>query len=150
MRRITPVLMAMAITCSAFAVRAKEPAAQPGKVLYDRASAYLRGTQTQDTKLVEEGSPIMYMILGMVSAWNEPRIRGAIMFAATKKDACSSEMLTAASVITRAECVPENVSADQLVLIVKNYLEANPAKWNEQAAGLVADALEAAFPCSAR
>jgi hypothetical protein len=44
-------------------------------------------------------------------------------------------------------CVPAEVTLVQAVDIVKQYLDRNPMKHRMPAAGLVAEALQQAFPC---
>ena len=44
-------------------------------------------------------------------------------------------------------CVPDGVSAGQLVEVVKKWLREHPAEWHYAAGGLVTAAFEEAFPC---
>ena len=44
-------------------------------------------------------------------------------------------------------CVPAEATLVQAVDIVKQYLDRNPMKHHMAAAGLVAEALQLAFPC---
>lgn len=42
--------------------------------------------------------------------------------------------------------IPDDLPADQVVAILKKFLDANPERWKEQAAPLIEDALKSAFP----
>ena len=44
-------------------------------------------------------------------------------------------------------CIPNNADSDQLVRIVKEYLDDKPANLNNPAATLVTQAMIDAFPC---
>lgn len=44
-------------------------------------------------------------------------------------------------------CAPPTSSRAQALAVVSQFLNANPARWAEPAADLVADALVQAFPC---
>jgi hypothetical protein len=44
-------------------------------------------------------------------------------------------------------CVPDDVKLVQLKAVVKKWLREHPAEWHYFAAGLVAAALQEAFPC---
>jgi len=44
-------------------------------------------------------------------------------------------------------CFPKGVTRGQLVTIVKKWLSSNPDRWNENASGLVEEALQESFPC---
>ena len=47
-------------------------------------------------------------------------------------------------------CVPQGIDADTIIDVVIKHLEANPAKWQYDAAGQVMLALHNAYPCSTR
>jgi|ETNmetMinimDraft_35_1059890.scaffolds.fasta_scaffold260560_1 hypothetical protein len=44
-------------------------------------------------------------------------------------------------------CIPKGVTGNQMVEVVKKSLRAHPEDWHTQANGLVARALNEAFPC---
>ncbi|MDP6927129.1 MAG: Rap1a/Tai family immunity protein [Rhodospirillales bacterium] len=44
-------------------------------------------------------------------------------------------------------CIPKGVTGDQMVEVVKKSLRAHPEDWHYEANGLVARALDEAFPC---
>lgn len=44
-------------------------------------------------------------------------------------------------------CAPNGVKVGQLIGMVKQYIRANPSKWNKPASSLVVDALAKDFPC---
>lgn len=44
-------------------------------------------------------------------------------------------------------CFPGGTTVGQLHAVVKNWLAANPARWNESASALVLDAFRGSFPC---
>jgi hypothetical protein len=47
----------------------------------------------------------------------------------------------------RSYCLPSEVRAEQLIMVVKKYLEDNPARLHLPAGVLITDALIEAFPC---
>ncbi|KAF3999187.1 Rap1a/Tai family immunity protein [Glaciimonas immobilis] len=47
-------------------------------------------------------------------------------------------------------CSPANASSEQVVAIVKKYVNERPARWGEVASNLMIDALRESFPCAKR
>ncbi|WP_408906328.1 Rap1a/Tai family immunity protein [Muricoccus nepalensis] len=47
-------------------------------------------------------------------------------------------------------CAPDGVSGGQMVSVVVQYLERNPARWHEAITVLIIDAMQHAWPCGRR
>jgi hypothetical protein len=58
-----------------------------------------------------------------------------------------ADVMAANAINGFSACIPLTVRNPQLLDVVNQYLRANPAERHRAAAGLVAAALSAAFPC---
>src|SRR5215472_5151716 len=59
-----------------------------------------------------------------------------------------ADAMSGNSIDGHTACVPDGVTVQQVVDVATRYLAANPAERHFAASGLVAHALEDAFPCS--